>query len=237
MIIRLVMSRVCTQCNTEKIIGEYFLTNRGYPRPECKSCSRKMCCEYKRKNREKISEYNKEYKAEHKAEVSDYNRTYNIENRESIQKRQTAQHIIRRNIDPAYKFSINIRGRLNSVFKNKHNKPTTKKLLGCEYSFLVEWFEYLYAHDMNFANYGTLWHIDHVIPCCKIDINNTDDVQLCSHWSNLRPCYANVNLSKNGKIDENAIADHVNNLELYLSINNMKKDDALFLSRYEEFLE
>lgn len=61
---------------------------------------------------------------------------------------------------------------------------------------------------MNFENYGSYWHIDHVIPCSKFNFSNEEDIMFCCCWTNLQPLEAKLNLSKNDKIDKPMIELH-----------------------------
>ena len=54
----------CSKCKQEKESSEYY-KGHGY----CKECGRQMCRDYKKRNKDKISEYNKKYKSEHKNEI------------------------------------------------------------------------------------------------------------------------------------------------------------------------
>jgi hypothetical protein len=51
-------------------------------------------------------------------------------------------------------------------------------------------------------NYGRVWHIDHVMPCCAFDLTRPEQVRVCFHFTNLQPMFARANLSKNRKITE-----------------------------------
>ena len=55
---------------------------------------------------------------------------------------------------------------------------------------------------MSLENYGSVWHIDHVIPCASFNFLNEKEMKKCFNWINLRPMYASENISKGNKIDE-----------------------------------
>ena len=40
---------------------------------------------------------------------------------------------------------------------------------------------------MNWENYGTYFHIDHIKPCSLFNIEDDNDRRLMNHWSNLSP--------------------------------------------------
>ena len=68
---------LCKRCKMVKKSTEFYKTRTYY----CKECNREMCRNYKTRNKDKISRYNKKYKLKHKEEISVYNKKYNIENR------------------------------------------------------------------------------------------------------------------------------------------------------------
>jgi hypothetical protein len=77
---------------------------------------------------------------------------------------------------------------------------------------LVGWtLEALKAHlsermkkGMNWDNYGSKWHIDHIIPIAVFHFNQPEDIDFKRCWSlsNLQPLWKEDNLKKNAKIDK-----------------------------------
>ena len=55
---------------------------------------------------------------------------------------------------------------------------------------------------MNWKNYGSHWHIDHIIPVTAFDLENPEHVSRCFHFSNLRPLPARENLRKGNRITD-----------------------------------
>ena len=52
---------------------------------------------------------------------------------------------------------------------------------------------------MTWENYGTYWHIDHIIPCGAFDLTKKTAQKKCFHYSNLQPLEAVENFKKNSK--------------------------------------
>lgn len=100
------------------------------------------------------------------------------------------------------------------------------ELLGCSYELLINWFEFNFAlypdHNMTWDNYGSVWHIDHVIPCCSFDMESDNEVQTCFNWKNLAPLPARINQSKNGKRLEEYENNQKLNLEIFIDINTIE---------------
>lgn len=217
--------KICSRCEdkTPKPFSEFFYAknSRGeyVPRSECKVCSREMSNRYKAKNRDHIADYNKTYKAEHREEISQYNHEYNKNNREAIQKRQTKQHRERKQRDPNYKVRNQLGGVLYRAIKEEHDDKCMR-LVGCSYRDLEYWLESQFEPGMSMKNYGKVWSIDHVNPCCNFDLTDEDNVSVCFHWSNLRPVFRRDNLRKTGKVIKSEIKEHHKIAKLFVNILN-----------------
>jgi hypothetical protein len=64
------------------------------------------------------------------------------------------------------------------------------ELLGCTIDFLKEYLEARFLPTMTWENYGTLWHIDHIIPCASFDLRDLEQQKACFHYTNLQPLFA-----------------------------------------------
>ena len=73
-----------------------------------------------------------------------------------------------------------------------------------------------------FENYGREWHIDHVIPLSKFDLNDEEQQLVAFNWRNTMPLSVKENLSKNNKILQSQIQQHVSNLLEYHKKNNIE---------------
>ncbi len=197
------MSRICSKCGLMK---DDFPHKKSY----CRQCGNEMCRDYKRRNREKIAEYNKKYKEEHKDEISVYNHNYNLDNRQVIQERQTRTAKERRKTDENYntarRYCSKLKDDVKSIFSIRENR--CKETYSCKPSFIIAWFELLFDGEMTWDNHGSLWHIDHIKPCCSYNLLNKDELKACFHWSNLRPLLALENQKKTNKIDEDLIKEY-----------------------------
>ena len=50
-------------------------------------------------------------------------------------------------------------------------------------------------------NYGTIWHLDHIIPCDWFDLTDINQLKACTHYTNLQTLLINDNSVKSNKLD------------------------------------
>lgn len=89
-----------------------------------------------------------------------------------------------------------IRSRIKAALNGKAKADKTLILMGCTPEQLREHLESKFKLGMSWENYGSYWHIDHIIPVAAFDMNNPDEQRACFHWSNLQPLLADVNIKK-----------------------------------------
>lgn len=77
-----------------------------------------------------------------------------------------------------------------------------QEIVGYTTSDLVQHLEKKFLVGMEWGNYGTHWHVDHIKPVASFDINGVGD-QLLSCWalSNLQPLWATDNMRKGAKLN------------------------------------
>lgn len=168
--------------------------------------------EYARTHKEQIAKRYKEWAKEHAEQLAEYNKQYRSINAEEIRvkrqaydkkhrKRITASYIKRRNDDPLFKLSTQVRGLIRASLKKKGYKKDshTYEILGCDYA---NFFEHLKTTWRN--NYGTEWqgedyHIDHIIPLATAKTRQ-EVIDLC-YYKNLQMLTPRDNLVKNKNLE------------------------------------
>lgn len=73
---------------------------------------------------------------------------------------------------------------------------------------------------MSWDNYGTDWHIDHIVPCAYFDLTNENHQRVCFNWRNLQPLWKKDNLSKNRKL----LSDYKEKIEYISKCLDIKFD-------------
>ncbi len=139
--------------------------------------------EYYQKNKEKKREYHRAYRAKHREK-------FNALSRESG-----------RHLDIHYRIKRNISQRIRiALFKGKGAKSKrTFELIGCSIPQLKEFLQAKFLPGMTWENYGSIWEIDHIIPCSNFDLKISEEQEKCFNHANLQPLWVWVNRSKGTK--------------------------------------
>jgi len=221
-------NKVCNKCGQTKPLDEFRTTTRQtrdgikqYCERSCKKCNyeskkervKKLkttnAAEYKKiidkqvardknyydKNKERIKKRNNKYYAKNKKSLKQQRKEYRKNNPEKVKKWKKVTDTTNG------KLSWNYRRR---VRKEIGSGKGWSKLLGCSTEHLKKWFEFNFNIDshigMSWDNYGTVWEIDHVAPCCMFDMANDEHVAICFSWTNTLPITVAYNQTKNGKV-------------------------------------
>lgn len=120
--------------------------------------------------------------------------------------------------EPISKIIRNVRSRISyAIKKDKH----TIEYLGCSCHEYFNWIT-SYNDTYNYDNHGTIWHIDHVIPVSKFNLSDENEQMIAFNWRNTMPLTIYDNLSKNNRIIQSQIEQHLEHLMKYHKENNME---------------
>lgn len=105
---------------------------------------------------------------------------------------------LRLQVDVEYRLLSALRARMRRAVKAARAEKADKSinLIGCTLSHLKTHIEVRFRDGMSWANYGKVWHIDHIIPCCSFDLLDPEQQARCFHWTNLQPLLVAENLTK-----------------------------------------
>jgi hypothetical protein len=159
---------------------------------------------YRLKNKERIAANRKKYAKESTQKIAEWQREYREKNKLKLREysRKYVKH--KRSTDIEYNIKCNLRSRIcNAVSKGYKSKPMAK-LVGCSVAKLRKYLESQFTEGMTWDNYGVNgWHIDHIRPCASFDLKEESEQMECFHYSNLQPLWAEDNLKKSDKWDNN----------------------------------
>jgi hypothetical protein len=149
------------------------------------------------------SENNKEYIQEKTRRKHDINME-NPEYRKKFNKYHSEYLRNKRANDPAYRVAGNV-SKLVRIAIHRVNEGLTSKggktfeHLPYTPQELVEHLESQFDENMSWDNYGTYWHIDHIIPQAMFPYDSVKHPNFRKIWAldNLQPLEASENISKN----------------------------------------
>jgi hypothetical protein len=123
--------------------------------------------------------------------------------------------------EPTEKFKRYIRTRIYNCLRNSNKTKHSIEYLGCSSNDYFNWI-LSYNESYNLDNHGKIWHIDHVVPISKFDLNYEEQQMLAFNWRNTMPLSCLENLKKNNKIVPSQIEQHYTKLLDYHIENNIE---------------
>jgi hypothetical protein len=194
----------CNRCGEIKLLNEFSnLKSREHIDGKatfCRKCKSETDKKYKNnpKYRNVILQKKREeyHTKKHTAEYIEY---YKMR----ASKRNYSEEYKRVRSDELRLFKTRVRSRVNTYFKKNRDwiKKDTKsiELLGVDYFVAKEFIERQFLKGMTWENYGTDWHIDHVIPLDAAGRDLEMVKKLC-YYQNLMPMWWKDNLAKGFKV-------------------------------------
>lgn len=203
------MDKKCSSCLIYKEFSQFYVIKNRVT-SKCKECTKHERKIYRENNKDKISICNKKYNDINSLKIKEnrhnryerdklsgkaqfFNKNYNKEKR-------NIRNSNRRKNDPLFKFSNNIRRRVNIFLKSKNiskNNPITS-IIGCSFDELKIYIENLFTEGMTWEKIGKEIHIDHKIP---LSFGKTEeDIIKLFHYTNLQPLWKIDNLKKGSKL-------------------------------------
>ncbi len=225
--------KTCTACRTEMSVDNFGKKGMRYGKQayqtKCKPCRGNYDKQRYNDDSSKILERNKDYYNRNRTKIMDQHREYIENNRDSIiLKRKLYYENNKEMINkkhqeymktyyikyPDKKLAHSCRRRTRRVLTSSSEFD---ELIGCDSEFLQEWilFNVSGSEEFTMENYGTYWHIDHVVPCAKWDLECPDQISKCFHWSNLAPLEAKENIRKKDKLVVKQIKEQNQKLKLF----------------------
>lgn len=190
------MKKTCTKCNTIKNLS-YFNKDKGGRGGYCAQC--KECRKnYGRKNSKYIKKYNDEYRKKNTKKFKELKKKYREENKEKISEYHSEYCKTRYANDIQFKLSTNLRRRMCKMIRRNQRAGSAVRDLGCSLVELKIHIESKFDLRMSWENYGE-WHIDHIKPLSKFDLEIRSQFLEAAHYTNLQPLWAVDNIIKSNK--------------------------------------
>ena len=136
------------------------------------------------------------YRQDNKNDIAEYHRQYYNNNKKIICEKLK----IRRENEPLYKLSNNMRTMIYSIFSERGYTKLSKtsEILGCSFEDFKLYLESKFEDWMTWENHGRFnnefnygWDIDHITPLSSACTE--DEVIKLNHYTNLQPLCSYIN--------------------------------------------
>jgi hypothetical protein len=208
------LHKMCTKCNIRKPFDEYSFKEKEKINLNsvCKTCTleytrkryyTETSKQYREKTKEASREYLKEYNIINNEKLIAQKKEYYINNKKAINGFKKEWVKKRRQDNPLFKLSSNIRHSILEAIKrnNTVKVKSTNIILGCTMEEFKIHIESQFLNWMSWDNYGNVcgtglqyncsWDLDHIIPVSYA--KTEEEVYLLNHWSNFQPLCSRFN--------------------------------------------
>lgn len=102
--------------------------------------------------------------------------------------------------DLGFRLKCNVRRQISASLRGREKGGRNLELLGvASMDMYREFLESKFADGMTWENYG-LWHIDHIIPLSKFNLQDPNEQRLAFNYKNTRPLWAGENLKRGNRV-------------------------------------
>lgn len=185
--------KICSKCKINKLISFEFYRQAKYPsgkiyfKSQCRVCESLYQLEFIKKNGLKKTALQKEKFAIYKKQWREKNKY-----KENIKYKNKCIN------DISFRLRKNVSRAVNHMLKRKNSNKngSIMKYLKYNMSDLKNHIEKQFDDKMSWNNYGSYWHIDHIIPqaCLPYALMSDDNFIKCWSLNNLRPLEAKLNM-------------------------------------------
>ncbi len=189
-------SKHCKYCNHDHpLTSEFWYRLESYP--TCKSYK------LKRYNPAHKAAYNKQYRIENRDRLRITDREYRKKKREQYKNYMSKYNRDRERIDIEYKLGRRIRSRVGNVLRRHKEFKSNSSIecLGCSVTEFQTYIQNQFRDGMTWDNYGSYWHLDHILPLANYQLSDTGTFKRLTHYTNYQPLLVSENLNKMNKED------------------------------------
>jgi len=158
-------------------------------KPYCFPCNRQIVNKSSLKRRDKRHLNN----IKNRESIQEYNQKYYKSNKHIFQ--SNYKKYLENNIN--FKIIHNTRVRINKALKLNLKNSSSTDLLGCSIEEYKLHLEKQFNSNMNWANYGSYWDIDHIKPCTLFNLSDPEQQKVCFNYQNTQPLPKIENQRKN----------------------------------------
>ena len=168
------------------------------------------------KNRERITEINKKSCEKNRERILERKRKYQKEHKDQ----QNAYKTRKRHENPKLRLEHNISSVIRQSLKGQKNGRQWESLVGFTLDDLVCHLEKQFTPEVTWDNYGSYWHLDHIIPLSYFKYETAEDTEFKMAWclDNLQSLQKTLNFSKGNRLTLNNTLANKKNLNLLIRL-------------------
>lgn len=121
-------------------------------------------------------------------------------NPEKISVMRSKRNKVRRATDPNWKLRKTYRDQIYHALKGNRKSAKGRALLGCTFEFFRAYIENQFQPGWTWENHGTVWELDHILPCAEFHLQHSEEQEICFHWTNFQPLSVSDNRTKGDKV-------------------------------------
>ena len=214
------MQKRCPKCNITKNAGEFHKSKQTKSGLQCycKLCRNEDKRKYREANLDQIREKSREYYQANRDRINAYTKQYYRDNidrykewhaeyrgKEETKKYKREWMKKKREIDSGFKLHQNFGNLIRISLNNRggaKNGMSAFDTVSYAIDELRAHLESQFDDKMNWDNYGSYWHVDHIMPRAHFEFESVKDegFQRCWALENLQPLEAKANLRKGDRI-------------------------------------
>jgi hypothetical protein len=137
---------------------------------------------YYQRNKERLVPYHAQWKKDNPEKFAAHRRTYMRTN-------------------PRARIGNSLRRRVARLLGASQSRGRYRKLIGCSPQDLMLSLECRFEPGMTWQNYGSAWHIDHILPLSSYDLTDPAQQREAFHYTNLQPLWASANMAKSDTVE------------------------------------
>lgn len=164
--------------------------------------------DYRKRNAAKIKAYKKNYRQKQSTKVKIGIANWKSENRDRVREYERQYRKQRRENGVKFPYELTVETKLRTILRNRiydalkgsRRVGSAVRDMGCTIKQLKIYLESKFLDGMSWDNYGVNgWHVDHITPLSKFDLQDSEQFKKAVHYTNLQPLWASDNLKKGNK--------------------------------------
>jgi len=192
-------TKACSKCK-KILLVEMFgkdSSQKSGLRCQCKNCRK----EYKWKTKEQYRKWRREYDKKNRKRINRIQKGWRKKNKEHCAKWASDYKKQKRLTDPNWQINECMRGAIRKSLKGNKCFKKWKELVEYDIETLRKHLESQFDDKMNWNNYGSYWHVDHITPMSWFKFTYPEDEEFRKCWAleNLQPLEASENQSKSNR--------------------------------------